>query len=237
MIITMPVALLRRQEIDILPVQEVTYHVLIDFQGYTTQYNIGANRRGTVIVARDRINLENIIMSPSGRAMAAKFRDIWIINVYAPSCTAMKQERERIFSCELPYLLTGKTGHILLGGDFSCILEAPDTTGGFTYSRELAKLVHGLALTDTWQGNPTRKVHTHYSESGATRIDRIYATREMLEKKLVVEAIVAPFTDHLAVCLRISIDLPIMRRVRGLWKMESAVINENACTEKLRTLW
>jgi len=50
-------ATLRRQETDILPVQEVTYHVLNEFQGYTTQYNIGANRRGTAIVARDGINL------------------------------------------------------------------------------------------------------------------------------------------------------------------------------------
>jgi len=58
-------ALLRRQEIDMLLVQEVTYHVLSDFQGYTTKCNIGANRRGTAIVARDLINLENIIMSPS----------------------------------------------------------------------------------------------------------------------------------------------------------------------------
>ena len=52
-----------------------------------------------------------------------------------------------------------------------------------------------------------------------------------------MEATVAPFTDHLAVCLRISIDLPIMRRGRGLWNMDSAVITENAFTEKLRTLW
>jgi len=76
-------ALLRRQEIDILLVQQVTYYVLNDFQGYTTQYNIGANRRGTPIVARDGIHLGNIIMSPTGRAMAAKFRARWIINVYA----------------------------------------------------------------------------------------------------------------------------------------------------------
>jgi len=50
-------ALLRRQGTDILLVQDVTFHVLDDVQGYTTQYNIGANRRGTVIVARDGINL------------------------------------------------------------------------------------------------------------------------------------------------------------------------------------
>jgi len=230
-------ALLRRQEIDILLVKEVTYHVLNDFQGYTTKYNIGASRRDTAFVARDGINLENIIMSPSGRAMAAKLREIWMITVYAPFGTAMKQERERFLNSELPYLLTGETGHILLDGEFNCILEASETTGGFTYSRALAELVHGLALTDTWQGNPTRKVYTHYSASGATRIDRFYATRELLERKMLVEAIVAPFTDHLAVCLRISIDLPCMRRGRGLWKMDSFVITENACTEKLRTLW
>ena len=169
-------ALLRCQEINILQVQEVTYQVLNDFQGYTAQYNIGANRRGTAIVAKDGTNLENIIMSPSGRAVTAKFREGWIINLYAPSGTGMKQERERFFSSELPYLLTGEMGHILLVGEFSCILEASETTGGFTYSRALAELVHGLALADTWHDNPTRKVYTHYYVSGATRIDRIYAT-------------------------------------------------------------
>ena len=45
---------------------------------------------GTTIVAWDDINLENIIMSPFQSVMAAKFREIWIINVYALSGTAMK---------------------------------------------------------------------------------------------------------------------------------------------------
>jgi exonuclease III len=58
-------ALLKRQETDILLVQKVTYQVRNDVQGYTTQYHIGTNKRGTAIVARDGINLENIIMSPS----------------------------------------------------------------------------------------------------------------------------------------------------------------------------
>jgi len=56
-------ALFRRNDKYILLVQEATYYVLNNFQGYTTQYNIGANRRGTAIVARLGVNLENIIMS------------------------------------------------------------------------------------------------------------------------------------------------------------------------------
>ena len=78
-------ALLKRQEIDALPVQGVTYDVLNDFQGCTTQYNIGANTDCTGINVRDGINLYIIIMSLSGRAMGSKFRKIWIIKVYAPS--------------------------------------------------------------------------------------------------------------------------------------------------------
>ena len=128
--IAMLEAILRRQEIYILLVHEVTYHVLDDLQGYTTQYNIGANTRVTAIVARDGINLENI-MSRSGGAIAAKVREVWIINVYAQTGTAMKQEGERFLNSELPYLVTDETGHILLGGDFNCILE------GFGHYRRL----------------------------------------------------------------------------------------------------
>ena len=73
--------------------------------------------------------------------------------------------------------------------------------------------------------------------SGKTRIDQIYPTQELLARTLDIETVVAPFTDHLAVCLRISIALPIMRMGCGLWKMDSAIITENTCTEKMRTLW
>lgn len=61
----------RLQEIDILLVQEITHHVFHDIQGYTTQYNIGAYRRGTVFIAKDGIILENIQLIPSGHATAA----------------------------------------------------------------------------------------------------------------------------------------------------------------------
>jgi len=79
----------RRQEIGILLVQEVTHHVLNDFQDYTTQH-MGASRRCTAIVARDGINVEHITI-PSGGVMTVNFREVWLINVYAPSGTAMKQ--------------------------------------------------------------------------------------------------------------------------------------------------
>jgi exonuclease III len=88
---------LRHHEIDILLVQEVTQHFLRDVRGYNTHYNVGANKRGTAIMTREGISLENITMIPSGRAIAAKFREVRILNVYSPSGNVMKQERERFF--------------------------------------------------------------------------------------------------------------------------------------------
>jgi exonuclease III len=54
--IAMVDALLSHQETDILLIQEVTYNVFNDFQGYTTQYNIGANRKDTYLHCREGWN-------------------------------------------------------------------------------------------------------------------------------------------------------------------------------------
>jgi exonuclease III len=85
---------IRVHEIDILLVQEVTQIILQDLLGYDTHYNIGTvtARRGTAIFAREGIRLENIIRLPSGRAIGARFRDTWIMNIYAPSGTAKRHE-------------------------------------------------------------------------------------------------------------------------------------------------
>jgi exonuclease III len=85
---------LRSWEIDILFLQEVTQQVFHDFKGYNTQYNMGTTRRGAAIIARNGINSTNINRLPSGRAIAARFRELWTLNICAPSGTARRQERE-----------------------------------------------------------------------------------------------------------------------------------------------
>ena len=41
-----------------------------------------------------------------------------------------------------------------------------------------------------------------------------------------VETVMGAFTDHLAVCLRITLDAPILRRVRGRWKMNVSLLDD-----------
>jgi len=46
---------------------------------------------------------------------------------------------------------------------------------------------------------------------GASRIDRIYTTKELSDKKIGVETVAAAFTEHLSVVMRLSVDVPIVR--------------------------
>jgi len=153
-------------------------------------------------------------------------------NICAPSVAARRQEGERFYNCEQTYLLQKAPG-----GEFNCVLSKTDTTGHYKYSRALAELVHGFPLRDTWQAKTARRVYTHYSQTGATRIDRLYASQELLSRKTNAETEAAAFTGHLAVLLRLSVDIPILRRGRGKWKKNTSFLKDHGCKEKLRQRW
>ena len=123
---------------------------------------------------------------------------------------------------------------MIVGGVFNCILNQKDSTGHFNYSRALDGLVHGIELRDMWQSDPPEKGYTHYSLMGATRIDRICTTKDMSTKKVGVETLAAAFTEHLAVILRLSVEVPIIQRGRGLWKMNTSLFDEELVKEKLQ---
>ena len=227
----------RAHDLDIILVQEVTAHESVNITGYVSHTNIGSEMRGTAILAKKHLVLTDIDLLPSGRAIAAVFSGIRLINVYAPSGTTKRTEREYFFNSELPALLSAYSNPLLIGGDFNCILQPADTTGPFTTSRALAELTRGLALTDTWNQNPSRPTYTHYSPNGATRIDRIYLTKADIGRKTGIEIIPAAFTDHLAVVLRLALPAFETRKPRGRWKMNPALVHDTTFRERIRTEW
>ena len=68
---------------------------------------------------------------------------------------------------------------------------------------------------------------------GTSRIDWIYITKKLSDKKIAVETVAAAFTDHLSVVMRFSVDVPIMRRGKGFWKMNTSILSEEAFKESL----
>jgi len=79
-----------------------------------------------------------------------------------------------------------------------------------------------------WRADPLRNVFTHYSPKGAGRINLICTTKELSEKKIGVETVAAAFTDHLSVVMRLSVDVPIVRRGKGFRKMNTSILSEEA---------
>jgi hypothetical protein len=84
---------------------------------------------------------------------------------------------------------------------------------------------------------PEKGLFTHYSASGASTFDHIYAKRNFLHRKLEMQDIAAAFTDHFAVCLRLTLDIPIMQKGWELWKLGDTILNVTDCKDKLRAQW
>jgi len=228
---------IRRHDLDFVFLQEVTDPAILNVTGYATYLNIGANIRGTAILAKHDFPLTNVTSLPTGRAIAADYNGIRLVNVYAPAGTARRADRERFFISELPALFYATSQSVLLGGDFNCVLHPIDTTGPFTTSRALSEVVRGLALSDAWSQDPQRPAYTHYSPNSATRIDRFYITQDLLLRKTGTEILPAAFTDHNAVVLRLSVPTLGTGWRRGRWKMNPQMVTEAAVKDKIQCAW
>jgi exonuclease III len=228
---------LHKHAIDIIFLQEVTRPVFDDVRGYTAHVNIGANERGTAILTRDHLTLTDIERLPTGRGMSACLDGITLVNIYAPSGAERRRERDAFFATDLPYLLRRIPQTLLLGGDFNSVLTHLDSTGQPTLCRALSELIRGFDLVDIWEMSTNRPVYTHYTGRGASRIDRIYVSRNLHGKKINAETRVAAFTDHLAVVLRIVLDITTVRRGRSYWKMNTALLQDDHFLQQLRLRW
>jgi exonuclease III len=90
--------LLWQQGIDIALLQETTTTKLNNMRGYNAVINDGTEKRGTAIMIREGVTITDIKRIPSGRGIAVNHKGIQIINIYAPSGTEKRNEREYFFN-------------------------------------------------------------------------------------------------------------------------------------------
>jgi exonuclease III len=192
-------------EIDLALLQEVTPPNITAIRRCTAHTNIGTEGRGTALLVKDGQPLSNIECTPTGRGISTLFYGIRIHNIYAPSGAEKRREREDFYNEEVPRLILHPGNNILLAGDFNCALSNSDFTGPQTKIPALAKLVHGLDLVDVWDATEGRNVYTHYTAKGASRIDRIYISHQLLTSKQGAETVATAFSDHMADIFRLSL--------------------------------
>jgi hypothetical protein len=67
---------LRQQDIDFALLQEVTHTNLTTFRRYTAHVSVGTDKRGTAILAKEGLALNDVNRLPSGRGIAAHYNGI-----------------------------------------------------------------------------------------------------------------------------------------------------------------
>jgi hypothetical protein len=89
-----------------LLLQEVTHDRFDEIVHRNAYINVGTETRGTTIITKENIQLNDIIRLPSGRGIAGWWGDLYIINIYAPSGTGKKKnEMNSIYeNCHICYI-------------------------------------------------------------------------------------------------------------------------------------
>ena len=88
-----------------------------------------------------------------------------------------------------------------------------------------------------WQTHTSCPVYTHYINNGASRFDRIYATKSLLDRKKGAETVAAAFSDHLAVIVHITFDTPRMLYKARMWRMNITLFEEPEFRGVIKEQW
>jgi hypothetical protein len=94
-----------------------------------------------------------------------------------------------------------------------------------------------LGLSDVGESTTTAPFYTHYTTTGASRLDRINISPTLQRKRRRVEMIVATFTDHLAVVMRMESNDPELTSGRGFWRMNTTLLRETDFKQLLQEKW
>jgi len=227
---------IQKHDVDIAVLQEVTSVHNITIKGYQID-NIGTAGHGTATLTRDDLQMHRIRRLPSGQGLAAYYNNICLVNIYAPSGTSNLAEREDFFISEVTDLLPLAPTELIMAGDFNCVQSDSDCTEQRYSSRSLDKVTQGLRLVDVWDASLNAQAFTHYTLTGAARLDRIYVSDSIRKNKQGVETLAAAFTDHLAVILRVQLSIPFTHWGRGRWCMNTSYLVESHFQDKLKIEW
>ena len=113
--------------------------------------------------------------------------------------------------------------------DFDCLLSPEDCLGARPFGTALGVVVGRLKIFDAWTNTVGRNAFTHY------RLQRAHASTGYVSQTNLVESRCRNASGcfhgpHLAVCLRIKLEVKMRHCRRELWKVNSKLSdNEQRC--------
>ena len=176
---------------------------------------------GTGALINNSLKVDNVKALPGGRILYFEIQKTSFVNVYLPSGTAGKGDREHILSNSLPNLLLDSCKNGIIGGDWNCIDHPRDAS--HNASSKVSPLLQRLGRIKEWRDlfrvlHPHNKSYTHVYKrnmkdqgltEGAARLDRLYGWGDIPVS--TAEHFPAAFTDHWG--LKVNLTLPALMPV------------------------
>ena len=146
-------------------------------------------------------------------------------------------ETEYLFNTDVTFLLPTDSTEVLIAGDFNRVISQADCTGKPNTSRALATLIRVMGLCDVWKTHPHIPAYTHYTNVGASRIDRIYITDPLQRRKQGLETVAAGFSDHFAVIIWVALGgISILQKAR-VCRMNTTLLEESSFRKIIKKQW
>ena len=207
-----------------------------------------SSKPGTAVLWRSSIQLKEVLTIVVGRAQLVFLGGTALLNIYAPSGSGAKHDRNRFFACDIFRAVNlYPFSSWLVSGDFNAILSPLDVENGFGFGQKncpmLADLIKLKNLTDVFRHvNPGKAEFTFFRPNvSPSRLDRIYITTELLNEVTSVEHI-ASLSDHLGVFMEMTmtcvkrVNTPRVSR-ESYWKLNCSILNDDDFLENFSKLW
>lgn len=223
-------------ELDIILLQEVTEE--IEINGFDSHSNLDYRKRGTAILIKSHIKTSRVQRSIDSRILSIQIDDhLTICNVYAPSGTTHKAEREKFFTDSIQHYINHGSGKLIIGGDFNAVIDKKDANHTSNHSQSLKFLVQTLNLSDAWEIVHKMVVDYTFVRNGSgARLDKFYVCEELKKDVVDIKSNNCCFSDHKAIIMKVR--LPNLGKPlgRNVWRLNDSILTEEIITE-FRAKW
>ena len=216
--------------------------------GYSAECNVDSlhpTRPGTAIVWKKSLKINEVNSIIERRAQFIKVGGESYVNVYAPSGSNNKKEREDFFTELFLHLLNKGEGKLpVISGDFNSVLAEIDTTRHFSakFSKVLRQLVRQAQYIDCFRFlHPAAQEFTFHrgAHMAQSRLDRVYAPPHLADK-VMTACHKAGISDHCRVEVVLNIETGQTRRRfhrPGFWKLNTSLLDNDDFLPQFRFLY
>ena len=221
-------SLITANKLDVIFLQEVRLsseqiNLLLGNLGFQAAVNIDSenpSKPGTAIIWKKSLPVSNVNTLVLCRAQVATLGKYMLLNIYAPSGSDKKYERNVFFGQEIFSALSlNHNPTWVVGGDFNCVLKSADIEGGLGFKQKfcpsLKDLTRTSSLADVFRSEYPRVQEFTFFRAGKapSRLDRFYLSCGLVGNVAAVSHVASLFDCGVKMSMRLNIEGVSLQRL------------------------